>query len=225
MRSNYLQFSRVAGALIILGIITGVLSIVPSVESEKYLEEVYLNQSQVFNGAIFQFFLIPIYIGFSLLLYPILKQYNESLSIGFVGFRFMAGVFQLIGILLLPIFVVLSQMYATAPSSELNFYKSLGEVLRVFRDLTNHLGVIVSTGLGNLLFYTILYREKLIPQWLSIWGVVGNIILIVAGFLIMFQEIQVVSKAYGLLAAPLVLQEIVLAIILLLKGLKKSSTT
>ncbi|SOE23831.1 protein of unknown function [Spirosomataceae bacterium TFI 002] len=225
MINNYLQFSRVAGALIILGIITGVLSIVPSVESEKYLEEVYLNQSQVFTGAIFQFFLIPIYIGFSLLLYPILKQFNESLSIGFVGFRFMAGVFQLIGILLLPIFVVLSQMYATAPSTELGFYKSLGEVLRVFRDLTNHLGVIVSTGLGNLLFYTILFREKLIPQWLSIWGVVGNIILIVAGFLIMFQEIQVVSKAYGLLAAPLVLQEIVLAILLILKGLKISSKT
>nr|WP_027421124.1 DUF4386 family protein [Crocinitomix catalasitica] len=86
MENRNKQISKIAGILIILGIITGILSIVPAVESSKFLEEVYPNKNQVLTGGIFQFFLVPIYVGFSLLLYPILKQFSKTLSIGFIGF-------------------------------------------------------------------------------------------------------------------------------------------
>lgn len=211
---------KISGGLIILGIIIGILSIVPPVESDKFLEEVFPNKNQVLTGGIFQFFLVPIYTGFSLLLYPILKQYSKTLSIGFVCFRFMAATFQLIGIILLPIFVLLSQEYSAAASSYLAVYESVGDILRLSRDLTNHLGVILATGLGNILFYLILYREKLVPKWLSIWGFIGNIAIMLASFFIIFQLIEVISTEYGLMSIPLVVQEIVLAIWLLTKGLK-----
>ena len=214
------QIVRIAGILIILGIIMGILSIVPSVESDDFLKEASINKNQVFTGAVFQFFLVPIYIGFSLLLYPLLKQYSKSLSIGFVGFRFMAATFQLIGIILLPVFVLLSQEYSSTSPSDIAIYESTGDILRLFRDLTNHLGVILATGLGNLLFYVILYKEKLIPKWLSIWGFLGNIAIMLASFFIIFQLIGVISTEYGLMSIPLVVQEIVLAIWLLTKGLK-----
>lgn len=220
MENRNKQISKIAGILIILGIITGILSIVPSVESSKFLEEVYPNKNQVLTGGIFQFFLVPIYVGFSLLLYPILKQYNKILSIGFLGFRFMAATFQLIGIILLPIFVLLSQEYSSASLSDIVIYESIGDMLRLSRDLINHLGVILASGLGNLLFYLILYREKFVPKWLSIWGFLGNIIIMGASFFIMFQLIEVVSTEYGLMSIPLVVQELVLAIWLLTKGMK-----
>ena len=110
MNSNK-RLSKITGILILLGIIVGIFSIVPSVEGENFLEEVYPNKNQVLTGAIFQFFLVPIYIGFSLILYQVLREYNKTLAIGFVGFRIMAGVFQLIGIILLPILILLSQKY------------------------------------------------------------------------------------------------------------------
>ena len=216
---------KIAGGLIIIGIIIGILSIVPPVESDKFLEEVFPNKNQVLTGGIFQFFLVPIYIGFSLLLYPILKQYSKTLSIGFVCFRFMAATFQLIGIILLPIFVLLSQEYSAAASSDLAVYKSVGNILRLSRDLTNHLGVILATGLGNILFYLILYREKLVPKWLSIWGFIGNTAIMLASFFIIFQLIEVISTEYGLMSIPLVVQEIVLATWLLTKGLKIKTNT
>jgi len=217
--------SRIAGILIILGIIAGVLSIVPSVESENFLKEVYSNRNQVLTGAIFQFFLVPIYIGFSLILYQILRNYNNALSIGFVGFRIMAGVFQLIGIILLPIFILLSQKYLAQTTSELVFYETLGEMLQLFRDLTNHLGVMLATGLGNLLLYYIFYKGKHIPVWLSLWGIIGNTLIMLASFLILFQLIEVVSTEYGIMTIPLVLQEVVLAIWLMIKGLKLPIST
>ena len=219
MDLNNNQRARVAGVLIVLGMISGFLSIVPSVESDNFFTEVYPNKSQVLTGAIFQFFLIPIYLSFALILYPILRNFSKPLSLGFIGFRFMAGTFQLLGIILLPMFVDLSQEYLKAFPSDTSFYKSTGEFLRTFRDLTNHLGVILPTALGNFLFYWILYKDNLIPSWLSLWGILANGAVMFAGFLILFHLIEVISFAYGLLSIPLVLQEIVLAIWLITKGL------
>ena len=219
MKNKNKQISRIAGVLIILGIIIGILSVVPSVEGENYLKEVYPNKSQVLTGALFQFFLAPIYIGFSLVLYQILRDFNKSLSIGFVGFRLIAGTFQLIGMVLLPMFILLSQKYLSDTSSNLMFYETTGEMLKLFRDLTNHLGVMLATGLGNLILYYIFFKGKYIPVWLSLWGIVGNALIIVAGFLLLFQFVEVVSTEYGAMTIPLVIQEIVLAIWLIVKGL------
>lgn len=223
MNSNN-KISKIAGALIILGIISGILSIVSSVESDNFLNEVYPNKNRVLIGGIFQFLLVPIYIGFSLVLYPVLKKYNKTLSIGFVGFRIMAGVFQLLGIILLPIFILLSQKFLTQTNTDLILYETIGEMLKLFRDLTNHLGVILATGLGNLLLYYILSKGKLIPVWLSIWGIIGNVIIMMASFLLLFELIEVISTEYGIMTIPLVLQEVVLAIWLIAKGLKLSTT-
>ena len=211
--------SRTAGILIILGIIAGILSIVPSVESGNILKEVFPNRNQVLTGAVFQFLLVPIYIGFSLVLYQVLSKYNKTLSIGFVGFRIIAGVFQLIGMILLPIFILLSQKYLTQENHNLMFYDTLSELLMLARDLTNHLGVMLATGLGNLLLYYIFYKGKFIPIWLSLWGIVGNTLIMFASFLLLFELIEVVSIEYGIITIPLVLQEIVLAIWLIVKGL------
>lgn len=196
----------------------GIGSIAPAIESNDFLIEAYPKKQGVFTSALFQFCLIPIYVGFALLLYPKLKPYGKTLSIGFIGFRFMAATFQLFGILLLPAFVLLSEDYLAATPLETAIYASTGEMLQLFRDLTNHFGVIMATGLGNVLFYVILYKRKLVPRWLSLWGVFGNFLLMTAGFLIIFQLFKVVSTAYVLLSLPLVLQEIVLAYWLLTKG-------
>lgn len=223
MNSNT-KTSKIAGILIILGIISGILSIVSSVESNDFLNEVFPNKNQVLNGAIFQFLLVPIYIGFSLVLYPILKEYNKTLSIGFIGFRIMAGVFQLFGIILLPIFILLSQKFLAQTNIDLMFYETLGEMLKLLRDLTNHLGVILATGLGNLLLYYILFKGKLIPMWLLIWGITGNILMMTASFFLLFELIEVVSLEYGIMTIPLVLQEVILAFWLIIKGLNSELT-
>ncbi|MBX2943760.1 MAG: DUF4386 family protein [Cyclobacteriaceae bacterium] len=60
-------------------------------------------------------------------------------------------------------------------------------MLKIIRDLTNHLGVMVATGLGNLLLYHILFSGKYIPKWLMIWGIIGNALIILASFLILFR--------------------------------------
>ena len=219
MTSNK-QISRIAGVLILAGMVAGIMSVVPSLESVDYLKETFLNRDKVLIGAIFQFLLVPIYIGFALVLFKTLKTNKENSAIGFVGFRLIAGVFQIFGVILLPLFIHLSKSYMDSTGENLMNLENLGEMLRMIRNLTNHLGVMVATGLGNLLLYYILFSGKYIPKWLSVWGIVGNILIILASFLILYQVVDVISTAYIAITIPLVFQELVFAIWLITKGLK-----
>jgi len=219
------RMTTVAGVLIILGIIAGVLSVVPSVEGGDYLTKVSSNKNQVLLGACFQFFLVPIYIGFALSLYPILKQYKENLAIGFVSFRVIAGVFQIVGVVSLPLFLFLSQEFIKIEPSDAFYFETLGELLKLGRDLANHLGVMLATGIGNLMLYYILYKTKLIPNWLSLWGVLGNTLAMLSSFLILFGYMDVISIAFAFMTIPLVLQEVILSIWLIVKGFDKEELT
>lgn len=207
-----------AGILIFAGMVAGMLSVVPAVESADYLTEVSANQNKVLIGAFFQFTLVPIYIGFALLLYPILRKYNEGLAIGFVSFRIIAAIFQLIGVIILPLFLLLSQEFIKSTTSDLLYFQTLGDVLKLGRDLANHVGMMLATGLGNLILFYIFYKTKLIPRWLSSWGLIGNILAMLASFLILFRLIDVITPHFIVLTIPLVLQEIGLAIWLIAKG-------
>lgn len=216
------RISIAAGMLILLGIIAGIFSIVPSAESADYLTQIVVHKYQILTGALFQFFLVPIYLGFALLLYPLLKQYKSNLALGFVSFRIIAAVFQLIGVILLPQFLFLSQEFSNTDNLDSASMEIMGHLLKLGRDLANHLGVMLATGMGNLLLYYVLYKTKLIPNWLSIWGLLGNTLAMLTSFLILFGSIEVVSVSFASMTIPLVIQELVLSIWLIVRGFDKN---
>lgn len=72
--------------------------------------------------------------------------------------------------------------------------------------------------LGAVILYTVFYRVRLVPRWLSAWGLVGAVLYWVAGFLVMFDVIAPLESEHVMLQAPLGLQEVVLAIWLIAKG-------
>jgi len=69
----------------------------PSRDSADYLIQAAENANQVFTGAAFHFIMSVAYIGVAILLYPILKGFNESLALGFLCFRVIATVFLIMG--------------------------------------------------------------------------------------------------------------------------------
>ena len=113
---------------------------------------------------------------------------------------------------------MLSQEFIKSTTSDLLYFQTLGDVLKLGRDLANHVGMMLATGLGNLILFYIFYKTKLIPRWLSSWGLIGNILAMLASFLILFRLIDVITPHFIVLTIPLVLQEIGLAIWLIAKG-------
>ncbi|WP_268960908.1 DUF4386 domain-containing protein [Nonomuraea cypriaca] len=208
----------IAGALVIVGMIAGVLSVVPVLEEPRYLHLISAHERQVIVGAVSQFIMIPAYVGFALYLYPTLRMENEALSLGFLGFRLIAATFHFVGVLLLPLFLVLGQEFAHAGASDAVRLEVIGELLRMARDLVNHVALILSLGLGDLLFFAILYRSRIVPRWLSAWGLLGVVLAMSASFLVLFRLTDVVTPLYLSINAPLALQSLVLAIWLITRG-------
>jgi hypothetical protein len=66
--------------------------------------------------------------------------------------------------------------------------------------------------LGALMFYILLYQSRLVPRWLSAWGLVGAALYIVPPLGNMF------GLSLGVLMAPLAVQEMVMAGWLIAKG-------
>jgi hypothetical protein len=66
--------------------------------------------------------------------------------------------------------------------------------------------------LGALMFYALLYQSRLVPRWLSVWGLVGAALYIVAPLGSIF------GLSLGALMAPLAVQEMVMAVWLIARG-------
>lgn len=71
---------------------------------------------------------------------------------------------------------------------------------------------------GNFMFYILLLKSKLIPKWLSIWGLLGYLLSAIASVLILFQVVEVITTEYLVLNVPTAIQELILGIWLITKG-------
>jgi hypothetical protein len=72
-------------------------------------------------------------------------------------------------------------------------------------------------GLGVLILNYLLYQSELVPRWLSVWGLIGGVLIVAMG----------VSRLFGrpmfLLAIPIVLNELVLAVWLIVVGFEPAT--
>jgi hypothetical protein len=218
--------AKIVGVLYIIGTISGILSLVfsDSIRSaENLLSAVTANEIQVIIGALFILTMGLALAMVPVMMFPILKKQNEALALGYVVFRggLEAVTYILITIgwlLLLP----LSQEYAQAGAPDVNVLDFLGTQLFEV-EAVGYIGTIVFC-LGALMFYSLLYQSRLVPRWLSGWGLIALIPFFAAPFLSMFAAIEPLSTAAIVLDLPLALQEMVLAVWLIAKGFNANAT-
>ncbi|GAA1057641.1 hypothetical protein GCM10017608_00430 [Agromyces luteolus] len=209
-----------AGALVLVAMIAGVLSVVPVLEEPDYLGSVTQRGPELVSGALFQLVMVVAYAGFALVLHPILRRASPTLGVGFVGFRLVACGFHLLAIAMLALLLDLAHGYDAAigtPAAEVTAI--VAEAVRIGRDLVNHVVVITAMGLGDLLLFVLLLRWRLVPRWLSVWGIAGVVAAIAASALLLAGVVEVVGVPYLALTAPLALQGVVLAGLLVVRGL------
>jgi hypothetical protein len=121
--------------------------------------------------------------------------------------------------------LTLSEEFVKAGIPAPSYFQTFGGLLRAGRDLVNHVAMILAWSLGGLMFYAILYESKLVPRWLSGWGLAGTVLSIAASLLVMFRLIEIITPVYIVLNLPMGLQEMVLAVWLIVKGFHFSTET
>ena len=221
---TYRKNAIIAGVLFIAAIVVPLLSklFTRHIDAPDYLINVAANANQVITGAIFELIFAFACASIAIWLYPVLKKQNESLALGAVGFRLIEGVFHIVGIVGLLSLVTLSQEFVKAGTPDASYFHSLGTLLHAARDWA---GVLGSTAfiLGALMYYYVFYQSKLIPRWLSVWGLIGVPFWIAEILLNIFGLIEPFSTNAILLDLPIAINEVVLAVWLIVKGFNPSA--
>jgi hypothetical protein len=210
--------ARTWGVLLIAGIVFGVLNTVPALEYPDYLAKLSALRTHVLVAVFFQAAMAVAYVWVAALLYPVIRTYSEGLAIGYFGFRIIGAAFLFVGIASLLLLLSLSESFVTAGQLNLLYFHTTGELLRTGRDLMNHVGMILPWSLGGLIVYYCLFKMTLVPQWLSVWGIVGSTLTLVATVLLMLDVIKIVTPAYFIMNTPTALCELCLAVFLIRRG-------
>ncbi|MFS0556071.1 DUF4386 domain-containing protein [Brevibacillus sp. 179-C9.3 HS] len=209
------------GLLLIAGLVTGIFSVVPVIDGADYLVNASTNENQVLIGAFFQLLMIVAYVGIPILMYPILSKHHKGLALGSVAFGIIAGVFIMIGVILLLLLLNLSHEFAKAGALNVSYFQTMGGLLRDGRDLVNHVATTLAFVLAMFLFTCIFYQTKLVPRWLSVSGLIGSILSILASLLFMIRFIGL-DTTYMMLNILIAFQQLVLAIWLIIKGFNRA---
>lgn len=210
----------ITGVLLIAGLVTGILSVVPVIDGADYLVEASIHENQVLIGAFFQLLMVAAYVGIPIFLYPILSKHNKGLALGSAAFGIIAGVFIIIGVIILLLLLTVSHEFAKAGTLNVSYFQTLGGLLREGRDLVNHVATTLAFVLAMLLYNCIFYQTKLVPQWLSVLGLIGSTLSILASLLFMIRFIDL-DSTYMMLNFPIAIQQLVLAIWLIIKGFNR----
>ena len=91
------------------------------------------------------------------------------------------------------------------------------------RDWLSPVGAVLTYGLGAVMYYWVFYRSRLVPRWLSVWGLVGATLVAFSGLLVMFRLAPPLGTTQTVMAAPVAVQEMVLAVWLIAKGFNPSA--
>ncbi|UGV41377.1 DUF4386 domain-containing protein [Methanococcoides orientis] len=136
-------------------------------------------------------------IAISVIMFPLFKPYSKQASLWYIVLRGIEGGLMIIaGILFL----------------------SHSTLLLGIRDGIYVVHAYIFS-IAALFFYYLLYRSELIPRWLSLWGFIAAILLILVNLL----EMTALIPTSMLWYAPIISNEIVLAIWLIFKGFNPSA--
>jgi len=229
--NTYRKNAVMAGVLYILGTVFGVLGaviggeVLTSIISSKPLAGVDIlglvaaNSSRLTGGAFFTLMMGISLAAMTVFLYPIIRKDSKELAMGMVLFRgALEGTWYFISTLGILTLVALGNEYiATGANSAA--LQSMGNVLYQFQDRLAAVGTILFL-IGATCLYFSFYRTRLIPRWLTVWGLIG-VVSSMASVLLHLFHIDTGYEFYmEMVLAP---QEMVMAVWLIVKGFNPSA--
>ena len=208
--------ARAAGVLYIIASVAIVASgpFVGSTDSVEFLTDAAAEDDQVMLGTMLQLAWVLSVLFIPVVLYPVLKRYSESGALGFFGLRFTEALFSLAYVLIQLTMLTLSKEFVEGAGDRPGFEASATSLLEA-RDWAFALGAGLAFNLSALLLNYLLYRSKLVPRWLSVWGFLGAALWTIVWFP------QIYDVELGILEAaflPIAVQEMVFAVYLIVRG-------
>lgn len=212
------RIAAIVGVLFIAGTVAGILSVVVTaglLDTPIDLKEVASDASRVQLGALFLLVMGLALAVIPVVIFPVLRRYNQTLAIGYVVFRGALETFATMAMVTCWLLVAeVAQQHANADAVAAS--QVAGDSLMNASDAMGAVSAIVFS-LGAMMLYYVFYTARLIPRWISGWGVVAAVAYLVGGLATVFGE---GSDLWYMLMLP---QEMVMAVWLIVKGFDTAS--
>ncbi len=219
------KIARIVGFLFITSTVAAVISVFllePLLNNPDYFTSVSANKNSVLFGAIFELLCAAAFVCITIFIFPVLKRESKNVAIGYVIGRSFEAIPFIISVTALLTLLTISSEYVQAGVENGIALLPVGTLLLAIRDWCDLLGARMFCGFAALPFYFILYRSKLVPRFLSIWGLIGTLIYLTIAFMILF-DVNPNLTTEVILTLPFALNEMVLAVWLIAKGFNSSS--
>lgn len=186
---------RVVGVLFLLLVILGSTSLdfrglsTSLTESEGFLKTVLENSFDMRLAILLDFLAAAIWVGIFIVIYPVLKKQLRSMSLWYLGFGFLVIYFGIIitsNISHLSL-IALSQEFSNASNADVDHFRILGK-LKVKDYYSAHFFGLITYSMGAAALFYALFKSKLVPQFLSAWGMLAMTVVFTATWFQIFGQ-------------------------------------
>lgn len=215
--------AKITGWLFIVAAVSSIIGLKlydPILSDNNFIVSANNHYNQIIFGAINELILVASATGTGIMLYPLLKRYNESMGIGYLSFRMLEAVFIMIGLLSILTVLSISESYVDGAITDKANAQNLGLSFISLHKWTFMLGPNFILSINTFIYSFVFYKTKVIPPNLARLGLLASFLIMTAAILELFGVIQQISTWGILLALPIALYEMTLAIYLITKGTK-----
>ncbi|MCC6456149.1 MAG: DUF4386 domain-containing protein [Caldilineaceae bacterium] len=216
----YRTTARVVGAMYLAGFVVGIAGdgLVKSVlGAPDYLSTLSANSMTVAIGAMLWMIAVVGDAAHGILMYPILKQHHERIAVGYLAARIVDAIFIALMVLFILVQIPLGSEYLKAAAPDAFYLQALGTLLTEARFYAYEIGMS-TLGLSGLMLGYTLYKARLVPRFVAVWGLVGYAIIFVG----MVSEMM--GSGLGLASSiPGGLWEVFMGVWLIAKGFNPSA--
>lgn len=218
--NTYRNTARIIGIIYVLGFVVGIggeMLVKSIMDAPNHLSVIPASSPIIAIGALLWLTAAVWDALHGVLMFPILKPHNERLAIGYLAFRILDAAFVSIMVLFMLLQIPLATEYIKAASSDTGIFQSLSALL-LQGQLYIYYIAMMTLGISGLMLNYILYKAKLVPRILALWGLAGYAVI----FLGMASEIM--GSGLSLISSlPGGFWELFIGFWLIFKGFNKSA--
>lgn len=217
--------ARVAGILFIMATVPFSISVVilePVVGAADFLSRASVAQTRIAIGVLLELTNHIAVVGIAVVLHPVLRRSSERLALGYVAARSIESVLFAVATMHLLTLQLVSREFAAVGAPDGTHLQTLGALLLAGHDWDNATLPFVAFSLGALMLNYVLYQARLIPRWISVFGLLAAT-SILAARVALLSGVELSSTTVSVLDAPIFLQEMVFAGWLIVRGFGDSA--
>src|SRR5215210_5683658 len=217
--NTYRTTARIVGAMYLAGFVVGIggnVLIQSVLGAPDPLSAVSASSTLVAFGAVLWLMAVVWDAAHGVLMFPVLKPHNERMAVGYLGFRVLDAAFIAIMVLFILLQIPLGSEYLNAGADASNL-QALSNVFMEGQLDAYNFGMI-TLGVASLMLCYTLYRAKLIPRILAVWGLVGYAVIL-GGSVLEVMGFDLLS----IHAIPGGLWEVFIGVWLIVKGFNSSA--